>query len=141
MDAQLTQFTLAGDIDAAQAQVAAALREEGFGVLTQVDVQHTLRAKLGLAWPGHRILGVCNPHLAHRALQANPAVGLLLPCNITLESTAHGVRVTIADPQALLAVGGLLEDPAIAQVAREARARLLRVAQALAQPQAEEVLA
>ena len=141
MDAQLAQFTLAGDIDAAQGQVAAALQAEGFGVLTQVDVQQTLRAKLGLAWPGHRILGVCNPHLAHRALQANPLVGLLLPCNIALERVADGVQVTIADPQALLAVGGLLQNPTIAQVAQEARARLRRVAQALTQPQAEEVVA
>ncbi len=128
----LARLTLPADLDAAQAQVEAALQAQGFGVLTFVDVQRTLADKLGVDFRDYRILGACNPALAHRALQAEARVGLLLPCNIVLERTAQGTQVTIPTPQSLLE--RLLDNPAVRAVADEAHLRLTRVAQALAQP-------
>ena len=128
----LARLTLPADLDAAQAQVEAALQAQGFGVLTFVDVQRTLADKLGVDFRDYRILGACNPALAHRALQAEARVGLLLPCNIVLERTAQGTQVTIPTPQSLLE--RLLDNPTVRAVADEAHLRLTRVAQALAQP-------
>ncbi len=125
----LAQLWLPTDLDTAQAHLEAALKSQGFGVLTFVDLQATLRAKLGVDWPGHRVVGACNPALAHRALQAEPRIALLLPCNITLEAADHGVRVTIPRPDALLAAH--LDHAEVRAVAAEAQARLEAVAQAL----------
>jgi uncharacterized protein (DUF302 family) len=83
-----------------------ALAEEGFGILTEIDVAATLEAKLGMRRPPLKILGACNPVLAHRALEIDPALALLLPCNVVLETADDGrTRVSIADPRALLAAG------------------------------------
>jgi uncharacterized protein (DUF302 family) len=107
----------------------AALKVEGFGVLTEIDVQATLKQKLGVEHPPHKILGACNPPLAHRALMAAPEVGLLLPCNVTVRQLPDGqVEIALVDPLMML---GVVPHPELRPVAEEARARLQRVAQAL----------
>ena len=102
-----------------------ALKAEGFGVLTQIDVKATLKQKLDTDFRRYVILGACNPPLAHRALSANLDVGLLLPCNVTVYEEGDGSVVTAVDPVEMLGV--LKEDPVAHEVAVEARARLQRV--------------
>ncbi len=109
-----------------------ALQAEGFGVLTTIDMRSALAEKLGEAFRPYAILGACNPALAHRALQESAEVGLLLPCNVTVEAAADGgTIVRLADPEMMMRVGDLGGNPAIAAVAREARGRLARVAETL----------
>ena len=115
--------------DEAVAKVTAALQAEGFGVLTEIDVAGTLKKKLDTDMPPYRILGACNPPLAHRAITAEPEIGMLLPCNVVVRQTESGeVRVEFMDPQAVLP---LIEKPGIAEVASEVRERLQRVMNAL----------
>ncbi len=125
-DTELTA-TVPGDLATADAAVREALATEGFGVLTEIDVDATLRRKLGDAQADEvgptRILGACNPGLAHRALTTRRAVALLLPCNVVLRGTADGTEVSVADPGAMVEMAG--ED--LAGVAAEARERLTRV--------------
>lgn len=105
MDALET--TLDEPIHEAEAAVRQALSEEGFGVLTEIDVAATLEAKLGVHRNALKILGACNPSFAHRALESDPTVALLLPCNVVLEDAGGGrTRVSIADPRLLLTDGG-----------------------------------
>jgi len=106
-----------------------ALKSEGFGVLTEIDVQTTLKKKLDVDFRQYKILGACNPPLAHRALSANLDIGLLLPCNITVYEDGKDVVVTAIDP--LFMLESLPDDPAIAEVAREAREKLQRAIQSL----------
>lgn len=120
--------TLSTDLVATDRKVRELLGAEGFGVLTEIDVQATLRNKIGVDMPGYLILGACNPHLANRAIAANPAVGLLLPCNVVLRETVLGTVVEFADPTAML---GLMADAELQEVAGEARMRLSRVAETL----------
>ncbi|MEW5893105.1 MAG: DUF302 domain-containing protein [Pseudomonadota bacterium] len=115
--------------DEAVTKVTAALQAEGFGVLTEIDVAGTLKKKLDKDMPPYRILGACNPPLAHRAITAEPEIGMLLPCNVVVRQTESGaVRVEFMDPQAVLP---LIEKPGIAEVAGEVRERLQRVMNAL----------
>ncbi|MHB1523099.1 MAG: DUF302 domain-containing protein [Candidatus Dormibacteria bacterium] len=116
-------------ISEAEEVVRRELAAEGFGVLTEIDVRATLRQKLALEFRPYRILGACNPTLAHQALLAAPAVGVLLPCNVVLEEDHVGsTRVLFMEPRAVMAgEGGELE-----KVANEASARLHRVGERLA---------
>jgi uncharacterized protein (DUF302 family) len=115
--------------------VTAALKTEGFGILTTIDVRATLKQKLDKDFRPYVILGACNPPLAHRALSHEGRIGILLPCNVTVEATdSGGSLVRIGDPDALLQVGGLDRDPVVHEIASEARARLQRAARALGQP-------
>ncbi len=117
------------NFDEAQTQVTAALKAEGFGVLTEIDVKETLKKKLDVDFRPYKILGACNPPLAYRALSTAPEVGLLLPCNVTVSYVEENVTdVSIIDPLSML---GFVQHPDLEPVAEEARARLDRVAQAL----------
>ena len=115
--------------DQAIERVTQALQTEGFGVLTDIDVAATLKKKLNQDMPPYRILGACNPPLAHRALTAEPSIGLLLPCNVVVRQDETGqVLVEFMDPNAVL---DLVNKPAITGLAREVRQKLERVMQAL----------
>ena len=118
--------------DMALEKVTAALKVEGFGVLTRIDVQATLKEKLGADFRPYAILGACNPPLAHRALSSDSWVGLMLPCNVTVEAGEQGrTLVRIANPEIMMQVGGLGGNETLHAVAAEARSRLERVAGAL----------
>jgi len=117
--------------DEALEKVGAALKEQGFGILTRIDVSATLKEKLDVDFRPYAILGACNPKLAHRALSARPEVGLLLPCNVTVEQEDGGVSVKIADPRVMMETGGFEDDQTIAAVATEARALLKKAADSL----------
>jgi uncharacterized protein (DUF302 family) len=120
--------------DHAQAimKVTDALKEEGFGILTRIDVHVTLKEKIGVDFRPYTILGACNPALAHRALAAYPEVGLLLPCNVTVEHEPDGSSlVRITDPAVMMQFGHLRENAELREVAEEAEERLTRVRHAL----------
>ena len=109
--------------------VTQALAKEGFGVLTEIDVAATLKKKLGIERPPYKILGACNPQFAARALEMEPQIGALLPCNVVVRQGADGKTVVeFMDPNAVL---GLVGRPEIAPIAAEVRARLERVMAAL----------
>ena len=121
--------TLDLPFDRAVERVKEALKVEGFGVLTEIDVQRTLREKLGQEMERYLILGACNPQLAHQALDREREIGLLLPCNVVVREVEGGSWVGIADPQAMLSVSG---NPALDDLAAEAKARLQRALDSLA---------
>lgn len=123
------------DFESAYKRTVAALKAEGFGVLTEIDVRETLKKKLGVDFPPYKILGACNPPLAYQALTIAPEVGLLLPCNVTLrqldETGSTGstiVEVALVDPLSML---GVVSAPELQPVADEAAVRLKRVREAL----------
>lgn len=121
--------TVTSSFDAAVEKVTLELQKEGFGVLTDIDVKATLKKKLDRDIPPYRILGACNPPLAHRALTAEPSIGLLLPCNVVVRQDDAGkVHVEFMDPNAVLE---LVDKPEIGQVASEVRQKLERVLKAL----------
>jgi uncharacterized protein (DUF302 family) len=115
--------------DAALQRTTELLKEEGFGVLTRIDVQQTLREKLGVDFRRYVILGACNPPLAHQAFQAELNIGLLLPCNVAVYEDEGGSVVSFMDPAAAM---GFVGNDALTPIAGEARARLLRVRERLA---------
>jgi uncharacterized protein (DUF302 family) len=116
-------------MEAVRSRVAEALQDEGFGVLTEIDVAATLKKKIGVDRKPYLILGACNPMLANQALNADPDIGLLLPCNVVLREEEDGaVIVAFMDPAAVL---GLVNKEGIAKLAGEVRGRLERVRDAL----------
>ena len=133
--AQLTRFSFGtrvpGTVADVRPGVEAALQAEGFGVLTQIDVRATLASKLGVERQPYVILGACNPTLAHRAIETDPSVGALLPCNVVLRADGDATIVEALDPIAAL---GLVDQPAMRSIATEARDRLARVIASLEVP-------
>ena len=117
--------------DVAIEKVTAALKKEGFGVLTQIDVQATLKQKLDVDFRRYIILGACNPPLAHRAFSTELEIGLLLPCNVIVyeDESGHGSVVSIIDPIMMLGIG---INPSLSSVGEEASTRLRRVLDDLA---------
>jgi uncharacterized protein (DUF302 family) len=111
--------TFDGSVAEAEAAITEALKNVGFGVLTRIDVAETLKNKIGVDRPPYVILGACNPKLAHRALEAAPEVGLLLPCNVVVREDESGrTEVSIVNPDAML---GVIDRPELAALADEAR--------------------
>ncbi len=118
--------------DAALGRVRDALKQEGFGVLTEIDLRAAFKEKLGRAFRPYVILGACNPPLAFKAISTDPSVGLLLPCNVTVEWIADDrTAVRLTDPEALLSTWALNGAPELASVARDARERMWRVTEDL----------
>jgi uncharacterized protein (DUF302 family) len=112
----------------AKAQVTDALKREGFGVITEIDVKATLKEKLNQDFRQYVILGACNPQLAHRALEGELAIGLLLPCNVCVWDDTDGVTVAMVRPDAMFEV---VDNPVLDPIAREADERLRRALDAL----------
>lgn len=105
--------------------VTAALKEEGFGILTEINVKETLKKKIDVEFPRYVILGACNPSLAHKALSAEPDIGLLLPCNVVVAESADGtIALSALKPSEVFAK--LVETPGVEAVARDAEARITR---------------
>ena len=117
--------TLTSGFDDAVGKVTEALKVEGFGVLTQIDVKATLQQKLGVDFRPYRILGACNPGLAHKALQAEDKIGVMLPCNVIVQDAGGGqVEVAAVNP---LAAMGRLNNDALSSIAKDVTERLTRV--------------
>ncbi|OGO62485.1 MAG: ABC transporter ATP-binding protein [Chloroflexi bacterium RBG_19FT_COMBO_50_10] len=95
---------LGGSLEGVKVKVIEALKAQGFGILTEIDVQKTLKQKIGVDFKPYLILGACNPHFAYRALSADEAIGLLLPCNVVLMQEVDGVAVSIQDPEVMFSV-------------------------------------
>ena len=114
--------------EAAMEKVTEALKTEGYGVLTNIDVKETMQKKLGAEFRKYSILGACNPVLAHKALTIRPEIGLLLPCNVIVYEESNSTVVNIIDP---LSMFDFFKDPDLEPVAEDARNRLLRVSEAI----------
>ena len=122
------QSTLNIPYETALDKVIEALKSEGFGILTSIDVKETMKNKLDVDFRKYTILGACNPPLAHKSLTARPDVGLLLPCNVIIYEEGNTTVVNIIDPKSMT---NFIQDPALEAVANEARLRLKRVSDAI----------
>lgn len=120
--------TIDGSFDEAIEKVTAALKEEGFGVLTEIDVKETLKKKIDVDFRPYHILGACNPPFAHQALTAEDKVGTMLPCNVVVQQKDDGVEVAAVDPLASM-MG--IDNPALVDIANEVQQRLKRVIDSL----------
>lgn len=121
--------TLDADLATAEERATNALAEEGFGIMTEIDVQATMKKKLDLDVAAYKILGACNPHFAHQALTAEPHIGVMLPCNVILRDVGEGqTEVSAIDPIASMSA---VENDALAGIAGEVRARLQRVVESM----------
>jgi uncharacterized protein (DUF302 family) len=119
-----------GDFDGALAKVTEALKAEGFGIITEIDVQATMKAKLDLDKRPYKILGACNPKLANQAIEADSDIGMLLPCNVVVREEEDGsVTCAFMDPAVVL---GLSDNPALAELGKAVRDKLEKVRDALA---------
>ena len=130
MDTKLgLTVTVKGEFEGAVDRVTEALKVEGFGVLTEIDVKETMKKKIGAEYAPFKILGACNPLLAHRALTAAPELGLLLPCNVVVRQIETGIiEVSLIDPMQMLDFVG---KPELKELGTEARLRFERVVTAL----------
>jgi uncharacterized protein (DUF302 family) len=111
-------------VDDAEAAIRSALAEEGFGILTEIDLAATLKAKLDVDRTAYKILGACNPALANRAVGIDERVGLLLPCNVIIAESSDGTIISIVDPDVMLNIAGT--NDSLADIASESRERLVR---------------
>jgi uncharacterized protein (DUF302 family) len=118
------QVMLDGGYEEAKRRVSEALKEQGFGILTEIDAQKTLKEKIGAEMERYEILGACNPQLAHQALSADRSIGLLLPCNVVLREVNEGVEVSALDPEMMFEIADPSTRAALAGLAREAKQRL-----------------
>jgi uncharacterized protein (DUF302 family) len=118
-----------GTVEEVEAQVTAALAEEGFGILTRIDVAATLKEKIGVERDAYIILGACNPALANRMIDVDEEIGALLPCNVVLRQEGAEIAVRFVDPDAILSV---VDAPDAGSIATEAREGLMRAAAAIA---------
>lgn len=123
------ETTAHGTMESVRAKVEAALAEEGFGILTEIDVAATFKAKLDVDRDPYVILGACSPTFAHQALNADINVGALLPCNVVLYQSGDNVAVVFMDPVAVL---GMVDTPGVEATAQEVRGKLKKVAAAVA---------
>lgn len=130
MSAYYFSTTLTMSMDEADAATREALKAEGFGVLTEIDIQATLKKKINADFRPYRILGACNPPLAHKALLSEGHIGLMLPCNVIVQEVDGGVEVSAVDPVASMAA---VQNSALGDVATDVRERLQRVIAALGQ--------
>ncbi|MEJ2528571.1 MAG: DUF302 domain-containing protein [Gammaproteobacteria bacterium] len=118
-----------GSINEVEQLVIEALKHEGFGVMTEIDVQAKLKAKLDIDRPAYKILGACNPKLANDAIEHDPEIGVLMPCNVVVRENENGsISVSFMDPVAVL---GMSQNSELAKLAAQVRERLLRVQDAL----------
>ncbi|MCR6495853.1 DUF302 domain-containing protein [Thermomonas sp. S9] len=124
----ITRALPGAGFDATVEAARAALAKEGFGILTEIDIAATLKAKLGVERPAYRILGACNPGYAHKALEIEDKIGALLPCNVIVQDKDGTIEVSAVDPVASL---GRAERPELSGIAEEVRARLARAIAAL----------
>jgi uncharacterized protein (DUF302 family) len=134
MTMRAIEATIAQDLATSENATREALARQGFGVLTEIDVAATLRHKLGVERAPLKILGACNPEFAHRALEIDPSVALVLPCNVVLEAVDTGTSVRVVDPRELM------DDPRFDALAEEAAARLQAAVDELDRPDSSESL-
>jgi uncharacterized protein (DUF302 family) len=118
----------AKSFDETVAAVTRSLGEQGFGVLTEIDVQATLAKKLGVTFRPYKILGACNPAFAHRALELEDKVGTMLPCNVIVQQKGDAVEISAVDPVASMQA---IDNPTLLEIAREVRSRLAKVIEAV----------
>lgn len=128
------QLTLTGTLAEVKERVQDALKAQGFGILTEIDVQQTLQAKLGVTMEPYLILGACNPHFAFQALEVDRAIGLLLPCNVVLRKIGDVVEVSILDPETMFSVVDAGTREQLSELPGEVKQRLLAAISAMAMP-------
>jgi uncharacterized protein (DUF302 family) len=132
-DELVFKVRMKSNFDTALERVTKALQDEGFGVLTRIDVRATMKEKLDADFRPYMILGACNPPLAHKALTSNSEIGVMLPCNVTVEQLEDEVIISLANPAAMLTAGSFGESEELQTVAAEARTRIENVASRLSQ--------